>query len=435
MTVDTADLKQQYETIKQSGLDKISLKYDDISPLIGQLTEPFSVEQVGTSYQGRPLHKILIGQGPTRLFLWSQMHGNEPTATAALCDLMNFIQSDNDWFKTWQDKLTIQILPMVNPDGAQCHQRHNAQSIDINRDARALQSPEGQVLNRLADEFKPDYGFNLHDQNRYYTVTGSSNPTTISLLAPAFNEAKEVNESRLRAMRLGALFNELIQTEIPGCVGRYDDTYSYRSFGDNFAAKGIATLLIESGFSANDPTRQTARWLNFMMLVHGINSIASGALDSMSTASYDMIPMNYADGLVDLKLINVNVADRFSADISINSDAFFDSPEIADIGDISNQSGISEIDMTGKTLLPAKGYEVEGSITLTEDTYLALLRQGFSYFIAQHSQIMNHTDWPVVSVCEPSVLDIPQREGQVHMIFAEDSAPKRALIAGQWIEL
>ena len=196
------------------------------------------------------------------------------------------------------------------------------------------------------DEFKPDYGFNLHDQNRYYTVTGSSNPTTISLLAPAFNKAKEVNESRLRAMRLGALFNELIQTEIRGCVGRYDDTYSYRSFGDNFAAKGIATLLIESGFSPDDPTRQTARWLNFMMLVHGINSIASGTLDSMSTASYDMIPMNYADGLVDLKLINVNVADRFSADISINDDAFFDSPQIADIGDISNQSGISEIDMT-----------------------------------------------------------------------------------------
>lgn len=435
MTVDTVDLKQQYETIKQSGLDKISLKYDDISPLIDQLVEPFLVEQVGTSYQGRPLHKILIGQGPMRLFLWSQMHGNEPTATAALCDLMNFIQSDSDWFKTWQDKLTIQILPMVNPDGAQCHQRHNAQSIDINRDARALQSPEGQVLNRLADEFKPDYGFNLHDQNRYYTVTGSSNPTTISLLAPAFNEAKEVNESRLRAMRLGALFNELIQAEIPDCVGRYDDTYSYRSFGDNFAAKGIATLLIESGFSANDPTRQTARWLNFLMLVNGINSIASGVIDSMSTASYDMIPMNYADGLVDLKLTNVNVVDRFSADISINCDAFFESPQIADIGDISNQSGISEIDMTGKTLLPAKGYEVEGSITLTEDNYLALLRQGFSYFIAQDSQIMNHTDWPVVSVSEPLVIDIPQREGQVHMIFAEDGAPKQALIAGQWVEL
>ena len=435
MAFDLAELKTQYEAIKQSALKKIALNYDDIAPLIKQLPEPFTVEQVGESFQGRPLNKIVIGHGPTRIFLWSQMHGNEPTATAALFDLFNFIQSNSDWYATWQDKLTIQILPMVNPDGAELHQRYNAQSIDINRDARALQTPEGQTLNRLADEFKPHYGFNLHDQSRYYTVAGSNKPTTISLLAPAFNESKEIDESRLVAMRLGSLFNSLLQDEIPGCVGRYDDTYSYRSFGDNFAAKGIATLLIESGFSYDDPTRQTARWLNFMMLVNGINAIASDAIHSVSTEHYDNIPMNQANGLVDLKLVNVNVNNQFNADISINADPFFLSPRIEDVGDVSNQTGITENDMSDLILLPFKGYELDGTVELTEQMYRELLSDGYCYFIGDENQLNNQSDIPVVVYANELDLQTPQREGRVHMIFSNEGEPVSALIDGSWINL
>lgn len=435
MAFDLAELKTQYEAIKQSGLEKIALSYADISALINQLPAPFTVEQVGESYQGRPLNKILIGQGPTRIFLWSQMHGNEPTATAALFDLFNYIQSNNDWYATWKDKITIQILPMVNPDGAELHQRYNAQSIDINRDARALQTPEGQTLNRLADEFEPHYGFNLHDQSRYYTVAGSNKPTTISLLAPAFNEPKEIDEPRLVAMRLGSLFNTLLQLEIPGCVGRYDDTYSYRSFGDNFAAKGIATLLIESGFSYDDPTRQTARWLNFMMLVNGINAIASDAIHSVSTEHYDNIPMNHANGLVDLKLINVNVNNEFDADLSINADPFFLSPRIEDVGDVSNQTGIAEKDLSGLTLLPLKGYPIDITLELTDQLYRQLLSDGYSYFIGDEEQLNNLSDIPVVVYSNELAFSTPQREGRVHMIFANVSEPVSALIDGLWINL
>ena len=40
--------------------------------------------------------------------------------------------------------LTLYVVPMLNPDGAERFQRRNAQSIDINRDALRLQTPEGQ---------------------------------------------------------------------------------------------------------------------------------------------------------------------------------------------------------------------------------------------------------------------------------------------------
>ena len=35
------------------------------------------------------------------------------------------------------DNLTIHVVPMLNPDGAERYQRRNVQDIDINRDARA----------------------------------------------------------------------------------------------------------------------------------------------------------------------------------------------------------------------------------------------------------------------------------------------------------
>ncbi len=431
------DLKTIYESIKQGGLDKMIIRYADIQPLLDTLGNDFNVQEVGRSYQGRPLNKMTMGTGDTRVFFWSQMHGNEPTATAALFDLFNYLKSNagQEWRQSWEDKLTIQFAPMINPDGAEVHQRYNAQSIDINRDARALQSPEGKILNDLADDFKPHYGFNLHDQVRYYTVTGSINPTTISLLAPAFNEAKEIHQPRLRAMKIGALFNQHLQQAIPGCVGRYDDTYSYRSFGDNFAAKGIATLLIESGFSHNDPNRQVARWLNFMMMVCAIDAIASNKVDELSTEHYDAIPMNNKEGLVDIMLRSVPIADRYEADISINFDPLYQDSLIEEVGDLSNQTGIDERHMADYQLLPAKCFRLDEQTILDEQTYLDLLRRGFSYFSGDSKQLVNESGLPVVVLEDEAELTIPVRETVPHLIFARDNIPELALINGRWINL
>ena len=431
------ELKQRYEQIKQSGLNQLTIRSKDIVPLIKSLNDTFAIEEVGASYQQRPIHKLRIGKGPTRLFFWSQMHGNEPTATAALFDLFNFIKDEasQDWVASWEDKLSLQFAPMINPDGSEIHSRYNAQSIDINRDALALQSNEGQVLNQLADEFKPHFGFNLHDQNRHYTVEGSTKSTTISLLAPAYNAEKDINESRRNAMKLGSLFNEKLQQLIPGCVGRYDDTFSPRSFGDVFAAKGIATLLIESGHAQNDPTRQTARWLNFMMLVTAIDAIASDKLATTDTASYDSIPMNHANGLVDIMLRGVNIDNQYTADVSINFARFFHRPRIEEVGDLSPQTGIEEKDMSGYRLTPIKGYFLEQPLILDEKTYLALLRDGFSYFIGKQVLLKNNTDWPVEVLKREVKLPIPIRQRHAHMIFEREGVAQLALIQGQWIDL
>ena len=48
------------------------------------------VTPVGTSTHGRALRAITFGTGPTTVFLWSQMHGDESTATMALADLLSW---------------------------------------------------------------------------------------------------------------------------------------------------------------------------------------------------------------------------------------------------------------------------------------------------------------------------------------------------------
>ena len=65
--------------------------------------------------------------------------------------------------------MTVHFIPMLNPDGAELFNRHNAIGIDINRDALRLQSPESQLLKKVRDSLDADFGFNLHDQSNFET--------------------------------------------------------------------------------------------------------------------------------------------------------------------------------------------------------------------------------------------------------------------------
>src|SRR5690606_2760145 len=150
------------------------------------------------------LRHVAWGRGDTRVLLWSQMHGDESTASMALADLFRFLgeHQDHPITRRLRDATTLHVLPVMNPDGAARFQRRNAQGIDINRDARALASPEGRALHDLRERVKPDFGFNLHDQQPGYRARDSDRGTAIALLAPAFNEAREVDASPARAIEV-----------------------------------------------------------------------------------------------------------------------------------------------------------------------------------------------------------------------------------------
>ena len=93
-------------------------------------------------------------------------------------------------------RLTLHVVPMLNPDGAERFQRRNAQSIDINRDALRLQTPEGRALKALRDRLNPQVGFNLHNQSWRTSVGTPPKPASISLLSVAYDEARSENAGR-----------------------------------------------------------------------------------------------------------------------------------------------------------------------------------------------------------------------------------------------
>ena len=162
----TSQLYDTYDTYKEISIGKRRIKRADIQPLIDKYAsnQKFKVATVGKSIGGKDLSLISIGSGETNVFLWSQMHGDEPTATQAIFDILNFFNSPD--FKIEKEailaNLTVHFLPMLNPDGADLFQRRNLLGIDINRDALRLQSPESKTLKRVRDSLNADFGFNLH---------------------------------------------------------------------------------------------------------------------------------------------------------------------------------------------------------------------------------------------------------------------------------
>ncbi|GAA5524420.1 hypothetical protein Maes01_00977 [Microbulbifer aestuariivivens] len=429
-----------YLDYKVPGLDKPVIRQADILPLIQELRQSplLRVEEIAHSYEGRPIVSIAIGEGETRVMMWSQMHGDEPTATPALFDLIAYISAPEqaEWREGWMDDLTLVMVPMLNPDGAERNTRHNAQSFDVNRDAKALQSPEGRALMSLAKSFQPDFGFNLHDQGRDYGVGYTDKMATISVLAPAYNEAREINASRERAMKLIGQLVQRIDPFIGDHIAKYDDTYAWRAFGDTFSEMGISTILIESGAHPNDPHRQVARHMNFEMLVAAIDSIASGSYESVSAEIYEEIPFNEGDAFVDVKIGNIRAGEGnngYRADIAINRR--YGSVNVIDVGDLSNLYGAISFDAGGKRYQAPKAYALRETLTLTDQRYLELLRRGYGYFVGDDALLVKETRLPVVLNPANPQGERPARRQNATFFLSDDAGAKVAVLNGALVDL
>ncbi|GAB3304150.1 M14 family zinc carboxypeptidase [Luteimonas notoginsengisoli] len=292
------DLDALYDQrIRVAGLEDRAFQPEhwwDVAGPLATRARGFHVEQVGRSAEGRPLRHVSWGDGDTRVLLWSQMHGDESTASMALADLFRFLgeHPGHPLVKRLRAGTTLHLLPVMNPDGAARFQRRNAQGIDINRDARALASPEARALHDLRERLKPAFGFNLHDQQPGYRAGNSDRGTAIALLAPAFNEARDVNPTRARAIEVAVAIRAVLEPYIAGHIAKWDDTFNPRAFGDLTSKAGVSTVLIESGGIEGDRQKQRLRKLNFLALVGALDAIATGSHAGLPRARYEELPEN-----------------------------------------------------------------------------------------------------------------------------------------------
>ncbi len=271
--------------------------------------DTFRTIPVGESTEGRPLRLIKLGGGRIKVFLWSQMHGDESTATRALLDIMHFFAGSTK-FETLRvdilQKLTIYILPMVNPDGAAVFTRENINGIDLNRDALNLSEIEAKILQKTFNVIQPDFAFNLHDQDPRYSLGTANRQATISFLAPPYNEARDINANRYRAMQLIAGMRLVLEQYIPGHIGKYSDEYEPNAFGDRFQELGAATILIESGGWKGDREKLFVCQLNVIAILSAFVILAQNEIESFSVDFYNSIPLNERK-LFDLLLRDVAV--------------------------------------------------------------------------------------------------------------------------------
>ncbi len=237
------------------------------------------VEEVGRSFEEREIYQVEWGKGRTKVFMWSQMHGDEPTATPALIDMFAFLQKNRKklkWVERLEKTLTIRAVPMLNPDGAELFQRRNAQKIDINRDTINLETPEANLLLKLRNEWQPDIGFNLHNQQELTSVGDTLNQAAISVLAVAANPETPVSEGQKRNRRITSLIVQALEQFIKGSIGSYDNSYTPNAFGDTFSDLGTPTILIETGGLHGKDEMYLVK-LNFIAYLTALRSIADGS--------------------------------------------------------------------------------------------------------------------------------------------------------------
>jgi hypothetical protein len=362
-------LYYNYEFFKEKSLRDRFFKHSDIKELIFNIKKKnvFRIDNIGKSFEGRDIYLLSIGSGKKKIFLWSQMHGDEPTATAALFDIFNFFIDTLHYEETKKFILkntTLYFMPMVNPDGAEVFSRRNAMQIDINRDANRLETPEGRLLMKVFDSLKADFGFNLHDQTPRYSVGNSFRQATISFLAPPLDYDKSVDSVRLNSIKLISGLCELLNKFIPGHITKYSDDYEPRAFGDNFQRKGTSTILVESGGWKNDPEKQFIRKLNFILLLSAFKQIAEGSYINFSEEIYNSLPFN-EERLYDIVLRNLIISKNgsdYKIDLAINYEEVFNQnnndyylkAKIENIGDLSTFYGIEDYDFSSYMIDPGK---------------------------------------------------------------------------------
>src|SRR6266853_2155098 len=78
------------------------------------------IRKLGESHEGRPVRLASAGSGSTGVLLWSQMHGDESTATMSIADILSYFMSGKNEPATREilASLSVHFLPMLNPDGA-----------------------------------------------------------------------------------------------------------------------------------------------------------------------------------------------------------------------------------------------------------------------------------------------------------------------------
>lgn len=378
------NLEELFNQYKEQSIEGRYLTLDHIQPLLDKLNTNNQVQIIGRSVLDEPIYSYKIGTGETRIYLWSQMHGNESTTTKALFDFINVLNSGSEFAEKMLKTFTFYAIPILNPDGARLYTRENANKVDLNRDSQNLTQPESKILREAFETFQPHFCFNLHDQRTIFGAGATGKPATVSFLAPSYNEEREVNENRLKAINVIAGINDVLQQYIPGQVGRFDDSFNINCIGDTFQFLGVPTILFEAGHFANDYEREITRKFIFFSLLTSFEVICENDLvdnrinDYLNISQnkvvfydfmYKNIKINY-DGIE----IITNFVAQYKEELIENKIHF--NAYIVELGELENYFGHYE-------------YDAKGAVYSDDFTNFPKLNQKANFYLNKNVKFVN----------------------------------------------
>jgi hypothetical protein len=397
--IDVRQLATGWAATRLSPTDPSMMRHSELKELVQSLVrqhpEVLRAEKAGVSLEGREIFLVSAGSGPDRILLWSQMHGDEPTATSALIDLMSYIgrHREEPWVARVLGNYTLLFVPMLNPDGAERGSRRNRQGLDINRDARALQTPEGRLLRDIRDRNRPFLGFNLHNQSSLTTVGDTGREATIALLAvaadrlPAPAGTSPGDQGLLLTRRVASVIHEALSPFVRGRISRYDEQFNPRAFGDNMTMWGTPVVLIESGGQAPDLPPDFAVKLSFVAICAALDALASGRIANADPAVYDSLQPNSDSPIFDLLLRDAwiftgNDVPLFRGDVAIRGDLRSSAGSeaiITDVGDLGVFTAHRTLDCSNSLLTPGLiGWDPGSVLDRNEAVDESYLRSGFT---------------------------------------------------------
>ncbi|QCX54512.1 M14 family zinc carboxypeptidase [Elizabethkingia sp. JS20170427COW] len=318
-----------------------------------------NIELVGKSVLGLPIYKFSKGSRNVKVLAWSQMHGNESTATLAMLDLLYGFQQEPELGEALFEKISLDFIFMLNPDGSKVWTRRNACDVDMNRDFLKEASPEIRILKEIANSKKYDYALNLHDQRTIFTTDGK-HPATLSFLAPSFDVERSLNENRKKSMAIISYIYTSLENKMPNRIGRYSDEFYPMSTGDNFMLSGLPTILFEGGHSENDYLRKDTRKYYTHALYYALAGMSLIPNQTYNYESYFDIPQN-KESHYDIIYRNVKLNTDFHCvlDIAVQYKEVIKEgekeisfiPIIAEVGDLSRKKAWKDIDASALKII------------------------------------------------------------------------------------
>jgi protein MpaA len=123
-----------------------------------------STQQLGRSYEGRPITAVHVAGGGPRVLVVGCIHGDECEGTKVTRVLA---RSPSAGVDLW-------LVHQLNPDGYAHRTRTNAHGVDLNRDFLAATQRETRIVRKLILRLRPDVTLWFHQPQGLVRAWGAS---------------------------------------------------------------------------------------------------------------------------------------------------------------------------------------------------------------------------------------------------------------------